>query len=503
MHLPRLRIATQLSLLLTVAVVLAVLAVGGLSVWNLRSGFIDYLRVRDDAQFTRFVQALERRAAADPSMAWLRDDREAMRDLMDEFNGRTLRGRRPPPPAWADRDGMQPPPPRHSPPPAPTATPASNLGDRITIWDLQGQRLAGRPQPPEARRSLRAIKVDGVDVAMAELVAEPEPEIIDTRFLQRQYIGLLGAGTGTVIIAVMIGGWVARRWSRPLRELQLATQRVARGEKIQPLPHADSPRLHSGAVEIDQLVSDVNAMANALSEQEDARRTWIAQISHELRTPLAVLRGELESIEDGARQPTPAIIRSLGEEVAQLNRLVDDLHTLTMADLGQMACEPIAGDANAQLQRIAHKFDARAAQMGLALSIEPTPHAIAVDWDFGRIEQLLSNALENSLRYTTAPGRIEVAWTTTAQTLQLVVQDSAPGVASANLPKLFDPLFRVDASRTRTGQHGSGLGLSIVRAIARAHRGHVQADASPLGGLALQVELPLHPHKLEHGRPAP
>jgi hypothetical protein len=96
--LPRLRIATQLSLLLTVAVALAVLAVGGLSVWNLRSGFIDYLRVRDDAQFTRFVQVLERRAAADPSMAWLRDDREAMRALMDEFSGRPLRRRRPPPP---------------------------------------------------------------------------------------------------------------------------------------------------------------------------------------------------------------------------------------------------------------------------------------------------------------------------------------------------------------------------------------------------------------------
>ena len=84
-------------------------------------------------------------------------------------------------------------------------------------------------------------------------------------------------------------------------------------------------------------------------------------------------------------------------------------------------------------------------------------HAIAVDWDFGRIEQLLSNLLENSLRYTDAPGRIAVRWSVRGQTLQLVVQDSAPGVAAANLGKLFDPLFRVDAARTRTGQHGSGL----------------------------------------------
>jgi two-component system sensor histidine kinase BaeS len=491
MHLPRLRIATQLSMLLTVAVALAVLAVGGLSVWNLRSGFIDYLRVRDDDQFTRFAQVLERRAAADPSMEWLRDDHEAMRELMDEFSGRPLRGRRPPQPG---RDGMPPPP-----PPPSSASTSGNLGDRITIRDIYGQRLAGRPQPEGARRTVRAIKVNGVEVAMVELVAEPEPEAMDTRFLQRQYAGLLGAGLGTVIIALLIGWWVAGRWSRPLRELQLATQRVARGEKVQTLTTESSTR-RSGAVEIDQLVSDVSAMAAALVVLEDARRTWIAQISHELRTPLSVLRGELESIEDDARQPSPAVIRSLAEEVAQLNRLVDDLRTLTMGDLGQMACDPVTGDANAALQRIAHKFEARAQQLGLTLAFEPAAHAIAADWDFGRIEQLLSNLLENSLRYTAAPGCIAVRWSVSGQTLQLVVQDSAPGVSAAHLGKLFDPLFRVDDARTRTGQHGSGLGLSIVRAIARAHRGHVQADASPLGGLALRVELPLHPQNLERRR---
>ena len=484
MHLPRLRIATQLSLLLTAAVVLAVLAVGGLSVWNLRSGFIDYLRARDEVQFTRFVQLVERRAASDPSMAWLRDDREAMRELMDEFTGRPLRGRRPPPPG---PDGMR------SPPPPPTERPAGSLAERIVIRDLQGQRLAGRPQPPGPHRTVRAITVDGVDVAFAELVAEPEPEAMDTRFLQRQFTGLAAAGFATVVIAVLLGWWVAGRWSRPLRELQLATQRVARGEKVQALTPADSQASRSGAVEIHQLISDVNAMSVALQAQDAARRTWIAQISHELRTPLAVLRGELESIEDGARQASPAVIRSLGEEVAQLNRLVDDLHVLTMADLGQMVCEFVAGDANTALQRVAHKFDARAAQLGLTLAIQPAAQAIPVDWDFGRIEQLLSNVLENSLRHTAAPGRIEVGWKATAQMLQLVVQDSAPGVASADLPKIFDPLFRVDASRTRTGHHGSGLGLSIVGAIAGAHRGHVQACASPLGGLELRVELPLHP----------
>jgi two-component system sensor histidine kinase BaeS len=250
-------------------------------------------------------------------------------------------------------------------------------------------------------------------------------------------------------------------------------------------------------VEIDQLVDDVNAMASALAALEEARRSWIAQISHELRTPLAVLRGELESIEDGARQPSPAVLRSLAEEVAQLTRLVDDLHTLTVADLGQMPCRFVPGDAGEALRRIALKFEARARQLGLALSVPAAAHAIPAQWDFGRIDQLLSNLLENSLRYTAAPGRIDVSWRTDGRSLQLQVEDSAPGVAAHDLPRLFEPLFRTDSARSRAVQHGSGLGLSIVRAIARAHRGSVHAAASPLGGLALRVELPLDPQRLE------
>jgi two-component system sensor histidine kinase BaeS len=257
-------------------------------------------------------------------------------------------------------------------------------------------------------------------------------------------------------------------------------------------------------VEIDELVADVNAMVEALAKLEDSRRHWIAQISHELRTPMAVLRGEMESIEDGARQPTPAVMASLREEVAQLTRLVDDLHTLAVADLGQLPCHFAAGDAHTELTRMARRFETRAAQLGLVLAIQPDAHAITAiptQWDFGRIEQLLSNLLENSLRYTRAPGQVQVHWRTLGDTLQLTVEDSAPGVAAAQLGQLFDPLFRVDSARTRTGQHGSGLGLSIVRAIAQAHHGTVAASASRLGGLAIQVSLPLQPPQALDRRP--
>ena len=504
----RLRIAHQLSLLLTAAVVLAVLAVGSVSLWSLRSGFGHYLRLRDDEQLARFVQLLERRAAADPSMNWLCGNRDAQRDLMDELSGQPIQPRigrpqepgedpdeppprrRPPPPGLGGPGGGRPPPPRPA--------VAGNIADRIVVRDVRGDWLAGRRQPPHLARTVRAVQVNGADVAFVELVAEREPEGIDARFLQRQTTGMLITAFSTIAMALLAAWWVAGRWSRPLRQLQLATHRIALGEQGVRIAVPGTPGAsRSGAVEIDELTADVNAMVEALAKFEDSRRHWIAQISHELRTPLAVLRGEMESIEDGARQPTPTVMASLREEVAQLTRLVDDLHTLTVADLGQLPCHFAAGDANASLARMARRFETRAAQLGLSLSIQPGARAMLAQWDFGRIEQLLSNLLENSLRYTHAPGQVHVHWRSLDDALELTVADSAPGVPAAQLGQLFDPLFRVDSARTRTGQHGSGLGLSIVRAIVEAHQGTVTASASRLGGLTIQISLPLQPQSLE------
>lgn len=115
---------------------------------------------------------------------------------------------------------------------------------------------------------------------------------------------------------------------------------------------------------------------------------------------------------------------------------------------------------------------------------------IRVTWDATRIEQVMDNLLQNSLRYTDAPGRIEVDWQASGQRLRLTVDDSAPGVPTPELPHLFEPLYRADAARLReTG--GSGLGLAICAAIVQAHGGHIGAGPSPLGGLRVSLELPL------------
>lgn len=513
MQLPRrLPIALQLSLLIASAVVVAVVVVGGLSFLNLRSGFKDYLQVRDDEQLMRFVTMVENRAATDPELQWLRQDPDPMRMLMDEFTGRASRGQRPPPPGPRGygrpprpedgppgQQGQGPPPPRPEDAPPRNGTNANatrgqgSLGERMLLRDAQGQRLAGRPQPPDAKRTTRAIKVNGVEVAFVDLLPEPEPEGVDARFLQRQTSRLIWAALGTILAAVLAAWWMAGRWSHPLLALQGATREIARGRRPEPLQP-------TGAREIAQLMEDVNTMTAELARLETARRVWIAQISHELRTPLSVLRGEMEAIEDGARQPTPQVMSSLRDEVLQLTRLVDDLHTLSVADVDGLRCHFAPGDAHAGLWRVAQRFEAQAQQRGLTLQLPPqTAPAIAVAWDFGRIEQLLANLLTNSLRYTDAPGSIAVDWRSDGRIVTLTVDDSAPGVSAADLRELFEPLFRGDKARQRSGdgQHGSGLGLAIARSIAHAHQGTIAAGASPRGGLQLTVRLPLQPDAVQ------
>jgi two-component system sensor histidine kinase BaeS len=296
----------------------------------------------------RLVAVIEQHAATDPQLQWLRDDPEPMRALMDEFNGRAPRGQRPP---VLRQPGMDRPPPAEGPPPRPEDPPGpprgglGSLGERAFIRDLQGQRLAGRPQPPNVRKTTRAVKVNGQEVAFVDLTAEPEPEGVDARFLQRQTSRLIGATLGSIALAVIAAWWMAGRWSRPLLALQRASRDIARGKRT----HMLQP---TGAREIAELMQDINTMTVELARLEEARRSWIAQISHELRTPLSVLRGELEAIEDGARAPTPQVLSSLRDEVLQLNRLVDDLHTLSVADMGGMRCEPTEGDAQLFLLRV-------------------------------------------------------------------------------------------------------------------------------------------------------
>jgi two-component system, OmpR family, sensor histidine kinase BaeS len=271
-----LRIVHQLSLLLSFAVLLAVTTISIAVAWNLRSGFSDYLQIRDQAELDRLAQRVSVSYANDPALNRLRGSPEAMRNVIESAS-----------PSDATRE---------------THDPLSNILRRTYIVDLQGRSIAGHPISNAEPLLQSPIRIGGKIVAYAQLPRAPNLESVDADFLQRQYWRLGTVVCITTIAAFICARWVARRWSRPLHALRLATERFASGDFNVTLLDRQ-PQSHTQ--EIAQLTDAIRRMAESLQTLEGARRQWLAQISHELRTPLTVLRGELEAIHEGARKPTP------------------------------------------------------------------------------------------------------------------------------------------------------------------------------------------------------
>ena len=491
----RLRLAHQLALLQAGTVAVALAAVAALVSWNLRSGFDDYLREQDRERLDQFVHFAGRQVEQ-RGLDSLRGRPEVLRELVEA----TLEARgehpmlAPPPPRDAPDDappagppGAEGPPPLRADGPPPLRPPPdpSAFGPRLSITDAAGRPLNARVPPPGVPELVQAIEAHGATVAWAHLRARPaSTRGVEARFLLRQYAGLAAVAAASLVLALVAAWLTARRWVRPIAEAQAATRRISEGA-------FDVRLARRGEDEWGDLADDVNHMAASLQALEASRRRWIAELSHELRTPLAVLRAEIESLRDGIRPLDGGALVSLEAEVRRLTRLTDDFHELALSDLRALPVAPEPVDGAALLRGVVARFAARAQAAGLALVLaEPAALAGApVRWDAQRIEQLLSTLLENSLRYTDAPGRIELACATRGDAVEIRVDDSAPGVPEAQLAHLFDPLFRADASRSRHSG-GSGLGLAIARAIAASHGGAVAARRSALGGLGIVVTLP-------------
>jgi two-component system sensor histidine kinase BaeS len=477
----RLRLVHTLSLTLLAFAGLAVLALGGLTAWNLRNGFGNYLAARDVLHLERFADVVTAAAERQGGLPVLLEGRLDMRALMAELNPR---------PPWPAGPQDQ------RPPPGPDPFP-----ERVQVVGKDGRVLIGARLPAGGGGAgpvvERPVRVNGEVVALARM--RPAPLVRDggeARFLYDQYRVIAAGSLGLIVVALLTAALLARRWTRPLASVQDATQRLARGELTVRLPAG--PDLADRSDEIGDVMRNVNRMAEGLQSLEGARRRWLADISHELRTPLTVLRGDIEALQDGVRPLRLDAIGVLHDEVLRIGKLVDDLHLLATSDLQALPCHFAPADAVDLLQRVMRRFEGRARTAGLSISLQglgglALPAVLPVHWDADRIEQLLANLMENSLRYTDAPGQIRIGLQPAVDTVNLVVEDSAPGVPANQWPQLFEPLYRSDTARAR--QHGgSGLGLAICEAIAQAHGGHLGASASALGGLCITVSLPRHSH---------
>ncbi|ALO41395.1 histidine kinase [Pseudoalteromonas phenolica] len=241
--------------------------------------------------------------------------------------------------------------------------------------------------------------------------------------------------------------------------------------------------------ELGQLESDMNLLAKTLAENLTARQRWIADISHELRTPIAVIKAEIEGMIDGVIEADGTQLDSLHEEILRLTKLVNDLHQLSMSDRGSLSYEKSKMLLPELIERSLEKRKNELSHFDLQFDFSPKCFLFC---DAHRMGQLFDNLLQNTLRYTDASlddkGKLEIKVNRLKHGVQLVWQDSSPGVEADQIAHLFDRLYRTDSARNRkTG--GSGLGLAICQNIIMAHNGEVCAEQSELGGLKLTIEF--------------
>lgn len=366
---------------------------------------------------------------------------------------------------------------------APEPGAPASLAQRASLLDAEGGWLAGLA-PGAVPLARRAILVDGKTVGyLAVLPAAGPTDALALAFLEQLRASLVPIAAAGVILSALAAILLAAHFRRPIGRLADGARALADGRLETRLPQDRSD-------ELGELAGHFNMLASRLAGAEEARRQWVADTSHELRTPLAVLRAQLEAVQDGVRSADPAHVDAMLRQVLALNRLIDELYTLARADVGALDLRREAVDPWLLATQEAQAFESRFAAAGLALEIAAAPARATVGADPDRLRQVLRNLLENSLRYTGAGGRVALSARIEDGWLRLAIDDSAPGVPEAALAHLGERFYRVDASRSRAGG-GAGLGLALCLRLVEAQGGRLALAHSPLGGLRATLSFAL------------
>ncbi len=304
---------------------------------------------------------------------------------------------------------------------------------------------------------------------------------IVTQFYAQQQSNILWFVCLSGLASLLVALFLVRHFLLPLKQLKKGAAALSEG-------NYDVTFEVKSNDEFSELSDTFQSLVSSLKQQKNSREQWLVDISHELRTPIAVLRSELEAIQDGVRQASDERVDAMHHQVMGLGRLVDDLYLLSKTDSGVYQTDIQTLDLIPLVEMVINQCEHRMEQKGLGFVFNKQATPLLIEGDEKTLGQLLLNLLENSLRYTDAPGDILVSITEEGDDAVLRVEDSAPSVDEEHLPKLFERLYRVDQSRSR--EHGgSGLGLSIGKNIVVMHGGDIVAEVSALGGLAIEVRL--------------
>jgi len=311
----------------------------------------------------------------------------------------------------------------------------------------------------------------------------PARAALEKGFLRTTGRALVLAGLAAAAAGILLSLFLLRHMTMPLRKLDAAAKRIAKGKLDQRVDIETSD-------EIGRLAASFNEMAESLEMAEEAKRRMIADISHELRTPLTAVRTALDGLRDGLIEPGEETYSAIQNRILLLTRLVSDLHQLALADAGRLSIERRPTRIEGIIDGIVETIGAQLEDSGISLDRSIEADLSEVDVDRQRIEQVLLNLIANAIRHTPEDGKIKIsAEREDPDSLLVSICDSGPGIDPSDLPRIFERFYRADEARTSAG--GAGLGLPIAKALVEAHGGRIWAENREEGGACFRFTLPI------------
>ncbi|MDB5055718.1 MAG: sensory transduction histidine kinase [Bacilli bacterium] len=295
---------------------------------------------------------------------------------------------------------------------------------------------------------------------------------------------------GLSVIALVIGFWLSRKLTSPLHRLSFAIERIAKGDLSIKLDVTSSD-------EYGKVTAALNRMTVELSHSEEARKHLIADVAHELRTPLTILQGQFELLQQNGEAIAPVMLLPMVDEVIRLNRLVNDLLQLSLAEGGKLPMEKQTTDLLMLLNRLKELLGFEAEEKNVQLILTSSVKNVNLFVDPHRMTQVFYNLITNAIRYTPMGGQVSIVLSekfgTNESDIVISIADTGPGIPAEHLPYLFERFYRAENDRSRYSG-GMGLGLAIAKQLVELHGGQIEVASRVGSGTVFTVFLPSQKH---------